>query len=709
MSRIGTRPASGTLEEASETATPLQQEPSQRKDCVVQTDQFEIGAHAPIVPRHPGHIEEDRPGTAASTHSVSRDWFQSPARPKRGSRRPPVSFKKPNPLAPRTPAQLEDIASEPGSLVGMRGRNGSSSSLRSTRFKDLLDAQEEIRPTAFRSRVEATGVREYDEDVADRNIARNITRESLAIPSTLPVGNRTKSHSLTNTSAHLKPTYIKGHTSGLQLREPSSLREVEEVSPESRRDKRRLSLNTYVPSGMAPSLNAHYVKEVYGMPGGTTLRESALTSGKLARNGDSLIHPKSINDALDVAEGKTQSQLPQSHATFKSSEDESAPRMSMSVGLQGLSSDLGEQPHSRPSSQHDLSDSTAESNVKSGSSGGPRSRHTASTSLDSTRPALSIRKSEGSSLSASNFRPGTSSGWSPTTTRSTEFNIDDHISSDDESIITPRKHSRVTAEGEEGLLFKEGYGVAGVALPGLEALEGDAVYFARYSKESRRISVSSDGSAAIAAGPVDNRLDMAREIPTPSMQGSVPDGVLYSSTFGRSSMPDHLMYLAVSTIQGDDGDISPAEEFYEVPKLLPGTTTAGNENGEYHGMDALEQGATCLSALGTPQYRIVGSDATPTTSATRTMKQESGDVGIGTAVRLRKDEKARKRAEELRSTREKRLTRALGKIEDDKATAKLEAQVGDAEEGPDRGGKRDVVGGDTRPLPSEQDVKVTQS
>ncbi|KAK7743139.1 hypothetical protein SLS53_004224 [Cytospora paraplurivora] len=383
--------------------------------------------------------------------------------------------------------------------------------------------------------------------------------------------------------------------------------------------------------------------------------------------------------------------------------------MNMRVGLQALSSDLDEQPHSRPSSRHDLSDSTVESNVKSGSSGGLRSRHTASTSLDSTRPALSTHKSEGSSLSASNFRPGTSSGWSPTTTRSTEFNIDDPISSDDESITTPRKHSGVTAEGEEDLLFKEGYGVTGVALPGLEAVKGDAVYFARYSRESRRNSVSSDGSAAIAASPVDNRLDMAQELPTPSIQGSVPHESLYSGTFGRSSMPDHLMYLAVSTFQGNYGDISPTEYFYEVPNLLPSTTTAGSENGEYNGMNALEQGATCLSALGTPQYRIVGSDETPATSATKITKQDSGNVGIGTAVRLRKDEKARKRAEELRSTREKRLTKTMGKIEDDKATAKLETEIGDAGEDPDREGKRDVASGDERPLPSEQDAEVIQS
>ncbi|KAJ4162958.1 hypothetical protein NW754_014379 [Fusarium falciforme] len=42
-----------------------------------------------------------------------------------------------------------------------------------SRFVDVLDAQGEIRPSNFRSRVAATGAREYGEDVAERNIGEN--------------------------------------------------------------------------------------------------------------------------------------------------------------------------------------------------------------------------------------------------------------------------------------------------------------------------------------------------------------------------------------------------------------------------------------------------------------------------------------------------------------------------------------------------------
>ncbi|KAM0421500.1 hypothetical protein ACHAPT_010673 [Fusarium lateritium] len=41
------------------------------------------------------------------------------------------------------------------------------------RFVDVLDAQGEIRPSNFRSRVAATGSREFGEDVAERNIGEN--------------------------------------------------------------------------------------------------------------------------------------------------------------------------------------------------------------------------------------------------------------------------------------------------------------------------------------------------------------------------------------------------------------------------------------------------------------------------------------------------------------------------------------------------------
>jgi len=40
-------------------------------------------------------------------------------------------------------------------------------------FKDILDAQSEIKPADFRERVQAAGARDYGEDVAERNMGEN--------------------------------------------------------------------------------------------------------------------------------------------------------------------------------------------------------------------------------------------------------------------------------------------------------------------------------------------------------------------------------------------------------------------------------------------------------------------------------------------------------------------------------------------------------
>jgi hypothetical protein len=52
-------------------------------------------------------------------------------------------------------------------------RHTSVQSISSNRFVDILDAQSEFKPSNFRTRVQATGARDYGEDVADRNIGVN--------------------------------------------------------------------------------------------------------------------------------------------------------------------------------------------------------------------------------------------------------------------------------------------------------------------------------------------------------------------------------------------------------------------------------------------------------------------------------------------------------------------------------------------------------
>jgi len=89
----------------------------------------------------------------------------------------------------------------------------------------------------------------------------------------------------------------------------------------------------------------------------------------------------------------------------------------------------------------------------------PQSRHTANTSIDLSHGAPSINKVP----SHASLDSGTA--MSPKTAKSGTFNIDDYLSSDDDSFVEPR---RPRGEGEEGLLFSEsGYGADGFQLPGL--------------------------------------------------------------------------------------------------------------------------------------------------------------------------------------------------------------------------------------------------
>ncbi|ROW09705.1 hypothetical protein VMCG_02456 [Cytospora schulzeri] len=739
----GTRPAPDCRAEALDTVKSLHERSHRPRKSSAQSDYFEMRSRTPGISRRRGRISEDRPGTAASNHSATQDWFQSPARPRREPRRPPISFKKPSSSASlstaySSSAQVDDRGNEDG-LAGIRGRNSSISSVGSTRFKDVLDAQEAIRPTDFRSRLQATGARDYGEDVADRNMVQIGKRDNHAVLSPRPANKRSKSLNSASYFSHFKQAYMKGQMFGSVVRETSSMNEVEEVNSISRRNKQRLSLNTYIPSGMASPISPRSANTSPGLPGITETKDFALPNGRPAsagrshnpsptvgnfsfpksskgpqrtvlewreflsrygygddvddkldegrvpdnrpRNEETLVDTKATSDDVDGADGRAQSRFSQRHSTVSnSSEDQRGFHRPKSIGLLSSPLEADEQVPERPSSTHNgstseasKSESTGSSNVYSMNSDRPHSRHTASTSLDSTQ-AFSIRKSEENSISVSKGQPATSSSWSPETL-STAFNIDDYVSSDDESFTTARKRTRPSAEGEEDLLFKPGYGITGVALPGLEEIEEDTVYPTHHYRSSRSSSVSSDGSAAIAAGPVDNRFSMARDIPMPLRQvRSDPEMELYGGTFGRSSMRNYFRDSEMSASAGEERGMPFAAGFDDYFLPLSITTTANSENGVHD--DVLASNLR-LSALGHPQDGDVGTDSGAVNSAAE-MIREKGRVDIATAIRIRKEEKARKRAEGLRHSREKRMTRTSGEMETGEM-ARLKGQLDDDE------------------------------
>lgn len=212
----------------------------------------------------------ERPGSSRSNHSTNGMFGQprTSQRPKREARKPPVSFRKPASLASITnanPVFGADDRSDAGSLISARGRTNSIKSTSSGRHRDLLDVLEEIRPIEFRSRVLATGARDYGEDVADRNIRQSLVALSTpsfkgqsdsdrGYPSSIssPTGSssrsRTRSPSSFTTSRLTSGYTQKDFDPG--QREASSSTSFLEPGSFSRKNKNRLSLNTYIPSGL---------------------------------------------------------------------------------------------------------------------------------------------------------------------------------------------------------------------------------------------------------------------------------------------------------------------------------------------------------------------------------------------------------------------------------------------------------------------------
>jgi hypothetical protein len=128
----------------------------------------------------------ERPSTAPNGNSPPTVWANAGSRLRKNPLRaaPPVSFKlltRPTTANPGSqPASLtgstESVIQGHQAVIRHSRSNSMSNSMRSENgkgFKDLLDAQSEIRPADFRSRVKASGARDYGEDVADRNIGVN--------------------------------------------------------------------------------------------------------------------------------------------------------------------------------------------------------------------------------------------------------------------------------------------------------------------------------------------------------------------------------------------------------------------------------------------------------------------------------------------------------------------------------------------------------
>lgn len=244
----------------------------------------EMSTPEPSLFRHRNLSSAGRPSTAASNDSTYFDHLKGTQRPKREPRRPPVSFRKLSSTASLShsyqASSIDDRASEIGSSLGTpRGRSDSITSIGSGRFKDLLDAQEKIRPIDFRARLEATGARDYGEDVADRNMRQNApgnhdtVRHAVfrgheasgpALPSRSgqldPSATDCRTQSLTS-SSHLSPHNSSPMTNsrlGSPIPDSASIKESRIKRNVVRPNTKRLSLHTYTPSGLTSLNTTHF-------------------------------------------------------------------------------------------------------------------------------------------------------------------------------------------------------------------------------------------------------------------------------------------------------------------------------------------------------------------------------------------------------------------------------------------------------------------
>jgi hypothetical protein len=139
----------------------------------------ERSAPAPRVSVFQGESVE-RPSTAPGIRPSSTLFPDCDLRLKTKCKKrpPPLSLRMARPetaAAEFRPGSRSSIAT-PANVCRRGSEQSGATSLRSgggKAFKDILDAQSEIRPADLRERVRAAGTREYGEDVAERNLSQN--------------------------------------------------------------------------------------------------------------------------------------------------------------------------------------------------------------------------------------------------------------------------------------------------------------------------------------------------------------------------------------------------------------------------------------------------------------------------------------------------------------------------------------------------------
>ncbi|CAK7240075.1 MAG: hypothetical protein STHCBS139747_001512 [Sporothrix thermara] len=273
------------------------------------------------------------------------------------------------------------------------------------------------------------------------------------------------------------------------------------------------------------------------------------------------------------------------------------------------------------------------SSSSSAAYGRPYSRHTANTSIDfSTDPPSSTTLGSGLTHSRRGSVKKMQSfdqdaKQTPAVLQSLQYEVDDDVSSDDDSFIGGQRERSAC---EEDLLFGSGYGKNGMQLPGLQdAFSAPTpITRARNPRDNRRQSLSEPPLMAnFALRPMasDDSLDLdsiriRRKRPTGDVE----------SVLMKSVSREEL----ASQFQGSPARRSETKRMSALLEMTTTTEPLHKSDGEAFDIDSL------LFHSSSSPHLIHCNDVGEQMSE----KEDPETVDVATAVRLRKENKARKRA-----------------------------------------------------------------
>ncbi|CAK7237439.1 hypothetical protein SEUCBS140593_009961 [Sporothrix eucalyptigena] len=469
-----------------------------------------------------GKLDADarRIGTlhSPSTTSLKSSRLSQLVTPRTRSSLVPAPASASKPTTPSTAAQMKQKAHRPQNSISSSKLARSIRSDGGKGYVDLLDAQSEFKPSDFHTRVKAAGTRDYGEDVADRNIGVNgcdldsqpvqafyairpgASSRASAFDQRRPFSswNRPPNFSDDEDDNMYHPQVIKQASidsalwsKSLNSSHPAFYGNAHSqaiLSAAALQKSRALKRQTYNAVPSTASLGA------YGTPSLAeieALHEQQRLLNRKARGHSLQVAVHDANKLVSVwdttspeSENSSGGVRPSTSGIIKTSRSRSQSRdnardysRAASIITPRPRSQSGETEEHTPgranSIRHWSITSTAPTTSSSSSATHgrrPHSRHTANTSIDlsTTGPPSTVNSSLGS-VHGDGIKkmqsPKPDSRQPPALLQSPRFNIDDYVSSDDDSFIASQAERSAS---EEDLLFSSGYGKMGIQLPGLE-------------------------------------------------------------------------------------------------------------------------------------------------------------------------------------------------------------------------------------------------